>query len=77
MGEVGDAFHLIGANVVALCPYRHPNDNVSEWLREGALQSLRRGPYLTGAPLRSTPVRLPLVANHLHGPAYVSLDPAG
>jgi len=57
-----------------LGPYRRPNDKVSEWLREGALQSLRRGLYLTGAPLRSTPVCLPLVANHLYGPSYVSLD---
>lgn len=57
-----------------LSPYRRPNDKVSEWLREGALQPLRRGLYLTGAPLRSTPVCLPLVANHLYGPSYVSLD---
>ncbi|MFM9089478.1 MAG: hypothetical protein ACKOPT_15345, partial [Cyanobium sp.] len=77
MGEVADTFHPIGANVAALRPHRRPNDNVSEWLREGALQSLRRGRYLAGAPLRSTPVCLALVANHLHGPSYVSLDPAG
>lgn len=57
-----------------LAPYRRPNDKVSEWLREGALQPLRRGLYLTGVPLRSTPVCLPLVANHLYGPSYVSLD---
>jgi hypothetical protein len=57
-----------------LSPYRRPNDKVSEWLREGALQPLRRGLYLTGAPLRSTPACLPLVANHLYGPSYVSLD---
>ncbi|WP_368412277.1 hypothetical protein [Synechococcus sp.] len=49
-------------------------DKVSEWLREGALQPLRRGLYLTGAPLRSRMVCLPLVANHLYGPSCVSLD---
>jgi len=47
---------------------------VSEWMREGALQPLRRGLYLTGPLLRSTPACLPLVANHLYGPSYVSLD---
>ena len=57
-----------------LRPYRRPNDKVSEWLREGALQPLRRGLYVTGSPLRTTPICLPLVANHLYGPSYVSLD---
>ena len=57
-----------------LRPYRRPNDKVSEWLREEALQPLRRGLYVTGPPLRSSPVCLPLVANHLYGPSYVSLD---
>ena len=33
-----------------LSGYRRPSDKVSEWLREGALQPLRRGLYLTGAP---------------------------
>jgi hypothetical protein len=59
-----------------LRPYRRPNDKVSEWLREGALQSLRRGLYLSGPPLRSTPACLPLVGNHLYGPSCVSLDNA-
>lgn len=56
--------------------YRRPADKVSEWLRQGALQPLRRGLYLTGPPLRSGPVCLPLVANHLYGPSCVSLDSA-
>lgn len=57
-----------------LRPYRRPNDKVSEWLREGALLPLRRGLYVTGPPLRATPACLPLLANHLYGPSYVSLD---
>lgn len=57
-----------------LSGYRRPNDKVSEWLREGALQPLRRGLYIAGAPLRSNPVCLPLLANHLYGPSCVSLD---
>ncbi|MFS6826626.1 type IV toxin-antitoxin system AbiEi family antitoxin domain-containing protein [Cyanobium sp. ATX-6F1] len=58
----------------ALSGYRQPNDKVSEWLREGALQPLRRGLYLAGAPLRTSPACLPLIANHLYGPSCVSLD---
>jgi hypothetical protein len=57
-----------------LSGYRRPSDKVSEWLREGALQPLRRGLYLTGASLRSKVVCLPLVANHLYGPSCVSVD---
>ena len=57
-----------------LSGYRRPGDKVSEWLREGALQPLRRGLYLTGASLRYRVVCLPLVANHLYGPSCVSLD---
>jgi hypothetical protein len=54
--------------------YRRPNDKVSEWMRDGALQPLRRGLYLTGQPLRAGPACLPLLANHLYGPSCVSLD---
>ncbi len=54
--------------------YRRPSDKVSEWLKQGALQSLRRGLYLSGSALRSSEACLPLVANHLYGPSYVSLD---
>jgi hypothetical protein len=57
-----------------LSAYRRPNDKVSEWLREGALQLLRRGLYITGPALRQSPACLPLLANHLVGPSYVSLD---
>jgi hypothetical protein len=57
-----------------LMGYRRPNDKVSEWMREGALQPLRRGLYLVGQPLRGGPICLPLLANHLYGPSCVSLD---
>jgi hypothetical protein len=57
-----------------LVGYRRPNDKVSEWKREGALEPLRRGLYLAGQPLRQGPVCLPLLANHLYGPSCVSLD---
>lgn len=57
-----------------LAGYRRPNDKISEWLKDGALQPMRRGLYLTGPALRGGPACLPLVANHLYGPSYVSLD---
>lgn len=63
-----------GSLAELLADYRRPNDKVSEWMREGALEPLRRGLYLAGAPLRQGPVCLPLLANHLYGPSCVSLD---
>lgn len=54
--------------------YRRPNDKVSEWIREGALPPLRRGLDLAGPGLRTSPACLPLLANHLYRPSYVSLD---
>ena len=54
--------------------YRRPNDKISEWLKEGALLHLRRGLYLAGPALHGGPACLPLLANHLYGPSYVSLD---
>jgi hypothetical protein len=38
-----------------LAGYRRPNDKVSEWKRQGALEPLRRGLYLAGQPLRQGP----------------------
>lgn len=57
-----------------LALYRRPNDKVSEWMRAGALEPLRRGLYLTSECLSQAPACLPLVANHLYGPSCVSLD---
>ena len=41
-----------------LAGYHRPNDNVSEWMRTGALEPLRRGLYLIGEPLRQASARL-------------------
>lgn len=46
--------------VLSAC--RRPNDKESEWLREGALQRLRRGLFNTSPALRQIPAWLPLMA---------------
>jgi len=60
----------------ALTPYNRPNDKISEMIKNGELVSLRRGLYVPGPELD-----LPLpdnfvIANHLRGPSYVSLETA-
>jgi hypothetical protein len=63
-----------GAILPFLAKYRRPNDKIAALLAHGDLLQLRRGLYLLGNELRARPVSLPLVANVLFGPSYVSLD---
>lgn len=59
-----------------LTGYRRPNDKISELINSGFLISLRRGLYVPG-PESDLPVpHLFVVANHLRGPSYISLESA-
>lgn len=56
--------------------YKRPNDKISELIKNGELVSLRRGLYVLG-PKTDLPVPESfLIANHLRGPSYVSLESA-
>lgn len=56
--------------------YQRPNDKISELLKNKELVSIRRGLYITG-PKMDLPSPEPfLIANHLRGPSYVSLESA-
>ena len=60
----------------ALADYKRPNDKISELLKSEDLISIRRGLYITG-PKMDLPTPEPfLIANHLRGPSYVSLESA-
>lgn len=54
--------------------YRRPNDKIADWLAKGVLLPIRRGLYVLGPDERENPISLPLVANVLYGPSYVSLE---
>ncbi|MEE4115575.1 MAG: hypothetical protein V2I37_05375 [Marinilabiliaceae bacterium] len=59
-----------------LSDYQSPNDKISELLKSKELISIRRGLYITG-PKMDLPSPEPfLIANHLRGPSYVSLESA-
>ena len=59
-----------------LSDYQRPNDKISELLKSEALIAIRRGLYVTG-PEMDLPTPAPfLIANHLRGPSYVSLESA-
>lgn len=59
-----------------LSDYDRPNDKISELIKNKELISIRRGLYITG-PEMDLPSPEPfLIANHLRGPSYVSLEAA-
>lgn len=56
--------------------YSRPYDKIMEMVNQGILVQLRRGLYMT-TPLVSKITPEPfLIANHLYGPSYISLDSA-
>lgn len=70
-GDVPFSRHLI---LEMLKDYKRPNDKISEWVKSKELISIRRGLYIPG-PETELPVPEPfLIANHLRGPSYVSLE---
>lgn len=72
-GDTPFSRHLI---LEMLKDYKRPNDKISEWVKSGELLSIRRGLYIPG-PETDLPVPEPfLIANHLRGPSYVSLEAA-
>ena len=56
--------------------YRHPNDKIKNLVKEGVLLPLRRGLYLSGKEIRRQQPDPFLVAQHIFGPGYISLDSA-
>ncbi len=56
--------------------YSRPYDKIMEMVNQGIIYQLRRGLYMT-TPMVSSKTPEPfLIANHLYGPSYVSLDSA-
>lgn len=60
----------------ALAVYRRPNDKISYLVQKGDLIALRRGLYIPGPNLDLPIPDMFLIANHLRGPSYVSLESA-
>lgn len=66
--------HQIVSDVLAA--YRRPNDKINDLVRSGLLISLRRGLYVPGPELDLPLPHVFVIANHLRGPSYVSLETA-
>jgi len=56
--------------------YRRPYDKMSELVHQKAIIPIKRGIYIAGPALKIATPEPFLLANHLHGPSYVSMQTA-
>ena len=56
--------------------YNRPYDKIMEMVNQGILVQLRRGLYLTTSLVNEKTPEPFLIANHIYGPSYVSIDSA-
>ena len=61
-----------GALLPLLTGYKRPNEKIVRLLASGILVQVKKGLYLLGEEYRANPVSLPLVANLLYGPSWIS-----
>ena len=62
--------------VTALRGYKSPKDRVSLLEKNGSLIRLKKGLYVVSPEASQQPLSRELVANHLYGPSYISLESA-
>ncbi len=56
--------------------YKRPNDKINELVKKGELTTIKKGLYVTGPKINIAKPEPFLIANHLWGPSYVSLETA-
>ncbi|MCH7396541.1 hypothetical protein MM236_01015 [Belliella sp. DSM 107340] len=56
--------------------YKRPNDKISELIKDGMLIGLKKGLYVPGPKSKIIRPELFLIANHLWGPSYISMETA-
>ncbi len=61
---------------VALEEYRSPKDKVAGLEKQGYLIRIKKGLYVVSPQLQGMTLSKELIANHLYGPSYVSLESA-
>jgi len=66
--DIFDHQQLVGL----LKGYVKVRDRIGRFLRNGDIVRIRKGLYTFAEPLRRNPISLPLLANLIYGPSYVS-----
>jgi predicted transcriptional regulator of viral defense system len=56
--------------------YKSPKDKIASLEKSGELIRLKKGLFVVSSELSGQPVSRELIANHLYGPSYISLESA-
>ena len=56
--------------------YKRPNEKIHTLLQQGVLEAIKKGLYIAGPAIKASRPEPFLLANHIAGPSYVSLDKA-
>lgn len=56
--------------------YKRPNDKIRALKSEGVIESIKKGLYVAGSKVTPSKPENGLLANHIYGPSYVSMDTA-
>src|SRR5206468_3281045 len=56
--------------------YKRPHDKINELVKNGELIPVKNGLYIPGSKLRMPKPESFLIANHLWGPSYISMETA-
>lgn len=62
--------------VTAVGDYKSPKDKLAALEKHGDLIRLKKGMFVVSPTIHNQPISKELVANHLYGPSYVSLESA-
>lgn len=63
-----------GTLLSILDEYRSPNDKIVRMIDDGLLLPIKKGLYAVSPEITGISISLPLVANLLYGPSYVSME---
>jgi len=56
--------------------YKRPNDKIKALKSEGVIESIKKGLYIAGPKISVSRPESGLLANHIFGPSYVSMESA-
>jgi hypothetical protein len=56
--------------------YKQPNDKIHNLLKRGILEQVKKGLYVAGSAISKVKPNPFLIANHILGPSYISLESA-
>jgi predicted transcriptional regulator of viral defense system len=64
------------ALVTAFANYKSPKDKIAALVKIGSLIRLKKGLFVVAPKIHKHPLTMELIANHLYGPSYFSLESA-